>query len=159
TGLGDRFDSHHLAAFIANPASRYPDGRMPAIPLTDGVLPKEEHKRYNAADIAAFLLLWSKPTIADQPTKDAVTPEEIATVAKRLGVHEAGLGQALLREKGCHNCHPGLESKTDSPSINHGGFTTTALGTKGCLSKKSLPRFNLDEASRQAVLAYLTRAS
>ena len=52
TGLGDRMSAADLAAFLGNPHGRYPDGRMPRLPVT----PDE------ARDIAAYLLLWSKPT-------------------------------------------------------------------------------------------------
>src|SRR5262249_35452844 len=54
-GLGDRLPADELAAFLANPHARYPDGRMPRLPLTPDT----------ARNIAAFLLLWSKPVGAE----------------------------------------------------------------------------------------------
>ena len=41
-----------LAAFLGNPHGRYPDGRMPRLPVAPDA----------ARDIAAYLLLWSKPS-------------------------------------------------------------------------------------------------
>jgi len=80
TGLNDRMGHAQLAAFLENPKSRYPDGRMPALPLAPNA----------ARDIAAFVLLWSKPAVADAPIDSA--PNE-----------------ALLREKRCAQCHEQVE--------------------------------------------------
>jgi cytochrome c2 len=80
-GLNDRMGHAQLAAFLANPKSRYPDGRMPAIPM-----PAKD-----ARDIAAYVLLWSKPAVADAPM-EAVAPNE-----------------ALVREKRCAQCHEQVE--------------------------------------------------
>ena len=52
TGLADRMSAADIATFLGNPHSRYPDGRMPRLPVT----PAE------ARDIAAYLLLWLKPS-------------------------------------------------------------------------------------------------
>ena len=51
-GLGDRMGADDLAAFLGNPHGRYPDGRMPRLPVAPDV----------ARDIAAYLLLWSGPS-------------------------------------------------------------------------------------------------
>src|ERR1043166_8746118 len=60
-----------------------------------------------ARDIAAFLLLWSKPA-RDVPVQPP-TPEEVAVVTKRLKTYGRDqLGSALVREKRCAACHPGL---------------------------------------------------
>ncbi len=77
-GLNDRFGHAQLAAFLENPKQRYPDGRMPAIPL-----PKDA-----ARDMAAFILLWSKPAMADAPLDDSIKPDE-----------------ELVRAKRCAQCH------------------------------------------------------
>jgi mono/diheme cytochrome c family protein len=79
-GLNDKMGHAQLAAFLADPKSRYPDGRMPAIPL-----PAKE-----ARDIAAFVLLWSKPAMADVPI-------------------DAAPNEALVREKRCAQCHEQAE--------------------------------------------------
>lgn len=79
-GLNDRFGHAQLAAFLQNPKSRYPDGRMPCIPVGATA----------ARDIAAFVLLWSKPMMADVAESAA-----------------AGDGDALVKEKRCAACHDG----------------------------------------------------
>lgn len=50
--LADRFTTQQLAAFVADPRRRYPDGRMPRLPMP----------AVTVRDIAAYLLLWSQPT-------------------------------------------------------------------------------------------------
>jgi hypothetical protein len=75
-GLNDKMGHAQLAAFLANPKTRYPDGRMPALPLQGN----------SARDIAAFVLLWSKPAMADVPVDAA--PDE-----------------GLVRSKRCAQCH------------------------------------------------------
>src|SRR6185436_5009658 len=72
TGLNDRMSHAQLAAFLADPKSRYPDGRMPVLPLVSNA----------ARDIAAFVLLWSKPAMADAPM-EAVPPNEALVREKR----------------------------------------------------------------------------
>jgi glucose/arabinose dehydrogenase/cytochrome c551/c552 len=97
SGLGDRMTGSDIAAFLGNPHSRYPDGRMPRIPLT----PSE------ARDIAAYLLLWSKPT--EQQPVEAPKPEELQAAFRKLGVRDqAAAAAAMLRDKGCTACHTGL---------------------------------------------------
>lgn len=141
-GLGDRATEAYLAAFLADPSLRYPDGRMPKLPIEDK----------KARDLAAFILLWNRPSIAEKTSGDLPTREEIATVSQRLGVAPAEVGAALVREKGCLRCHPGV-----------GDTETAALPIRndqgGCLSTSTLPRFNLDEQTRQAVRDYLQVAA
>src|SRR5262249_32653032 len=76
-GLGDRLSAGDLAAFLGNPHSRYPDGRMPRLPIAPSM----------ARDIADYLLLWSGPSASSPP--GAVPPptsEEVRDLARRLGV-------------------------------------------------------------------------
>ena len=98
TGLGDRMSAGDLVAFLGNPHGRYPDGRMPRLPVT----PDE------ARDVAAYILLWSKPSPvppADKPPTD----QELRDTFRRLGARDQGsAAAALLREKGCTACHTGL---------------------------------------------------
>ncbi len=97
TGVGDRMSAADIIAFLGNPHSRYPDGRMPRLPVT----PAE------ARDIAAYLLLWSKPT--ELPAVESPKPEELTDAFKRLGTRDVPTAAAvLLREKGCTACHTGL---------------------------------------------------
>jgi mono/diheme cytochrome c family protein len=136
-GLNDRFGHAQLAAFLSNPNGRYPDGRMPCIPLSA----KE------AKDVAAFVLLWSKPAVPDAPPAEPVQPAEIEAVARRLGVQglEAA-GTALLREKRCAQCHEGLgdSAAADVP-------LRSGADCRG-------PRFTLDASSKTEIGAYLAVA-
>jgi len=137
-GLGDRFTSEGLAAYLGNPHGRYPDGRMPRLPLTPGV----------ARDIAAYLLLWSKPT--ELAAAEAPTKEEMDAVVRRLKVRNPGAAAAaLVQEKKCAECHPGLGASLPAD------IPVTAAGPdRGCLSGKGTVRYTLDAAARQAIAAY-----
>lgn len=96
-GLADRMSAADIATFLGNPHSRYPDGRMPRLPVT----PVE------ARDIAAYLLLWLKPS--ELPAADAPKPEELQAAFKKLAARDQTTAAAtLLREKGCTACHTGL---------------------------------------------------
>lgn len=80
-GLNDRMGHAQLAAFLQKPKTRYPDGRMPCIPVGATA----------ARDIAAFVLLWSTPAVADVPEP----PDDPAA------------SSALVKEKRCAVCHDG----------------------------------------------------
>src|SRR5262249_13819581 len=131
-----RLPAGHLAAFLQDPARRYPDGRMPKLPVPAAT----------ARNIAAYLLLEAKPTA---PAAESATTEEIDQVLRRLGTKDRRTaGAALVREKGCARCHGGIgESAVASvPIVDH----------EGCLTgKASAPRFALDAATRKAITAYL----
>lgn len=117
TGLGDRMNSSDIVTFLGNPHSRYPDGRMPRLPVT----PAE------ARDIAAYLLLWSKPS--ELPAVEAPKPDELHAAFKRLGARDVGTAAAvLLKEKGCTACHTGLgESRPlDIPIKDRTAFIANA---------------------------------
>ncbi len=141
-GLADRLGAEDLAAFLANPHARYPDGRMPRLPLSPD----------QARDIAAYLLLWSKPATVP-PEPEPPTTEEIRDVGRRLGVSGPAVAVALAREKGCHSCHPGL-----GPSAP-GDVPLTEVA-EGCLSDhpESSPRYRLDGPTREALTAFLAVA-
>ncbi len=97
TGLADRMSAADIAAFLGNPHSRYPDGRMPRLPVT----PAE------ARDIAAYLLLWIRPS--ESPAVEAPKPDELQAALKRLGARDpTAAASVLLKEKGCTACHTGL---------------------------------------------------
>jgi mono/diheme cytochrome c family protein len=141
TGLGDRLSAADLAAFLANPHQRYPDGRMPRLPIAPDA----------ARNIAAYLLLWLKPT-----TDAAVAPptaEEVSEALRRLGTRDAvSAATTLLRNKGCSACHSGLGQNLplDVP--------IKTVGPHGCLSDRETPHFKLEEGTRQALLGYLAVA-
>jgi mono/diheme cytochrome c family protein/glucose/arabinose dehydrogenase len=141
TGLGDRMTAGDLAAFLGNPHGRYPDGRMPRLPVT----PDE------ARDIAAYLLMWSKPS-PEPPAVVPPTAPELRDAVRRLGARDQGSAAAvLLREKGCTACHPGLgESQPRDVPVK--------MAQGGCLGDKAGPRYSLPDEMRKAVAAYLSVA-
>jgi cytochrome c551/c552 len=100
-GLADRMSATDIVTFLGNPNGRYPDGRMPRLPVT----PTE------ARDIAAYLLMWVKPS--DVPPVEAPKPEEVQEMIKKIGsrdLNAAAVG--LIQVRGCASCHTGLgESK------------------------------------------------
>jgi mono/diheme cytochrome c family protein len=138
--LQERLPAQEMAAFLVNPHVRYPDGRMPKFPLTPKV----------ARDIAAYLLLWSKPVAKTGLELKSPTEEEIRAVVRRLRVREAKeAGAELVRTKRCAACHPGLgETMTADLPV-----TATDL-QKGCGAGRTLPRFKLDARTRDALRAY-----
>lgn len=136
-GLGDRLKAADLTSFLGNPHSRYPDGRMPRLPVTPEA----------ARDITSYLLLWSRP--AELPDVKAPSGEEIDAVARRLKVRgAANAAAALVREKRCNQCHSGLGTTQaeDVPITDKG---------RGCLSGKTGPRYHLDAATAKSVAGYL----
>jgi hypothetical protein len=150
-GLRERMPLEHLARFLEDPGARYPDGRMPRLPMKPQV----------ARDIAAYLL-QADGSLAKRPgaAPAGVTSQEVAEVARRLGVtgpREAG--RALAREKGCVLCHAGLGDKAEARDIP----TTLTPGgphdRRGCLSGPPRPRFSPGEAARAALGDYLAVAS
>lgn len=143
--LKERWPAEALAAFLANPHGRYPDGRMPRLPLSPEA----------ARDITAYLLLWSKPRPRPEAKPEPPpTADEARAVARRLGTSGAtATAAALLRAKGCSGCHPGVgdSQPADVP-------LTKPAADRGCLSERGLPRYALDVPTRQAIAAYLAVA-
>lgn len=143
-GLADRLPAEDLAAFLTNPPTRYPDGRMPRLPLTPDA----------ARNIAAYLHLWSKPA-AVNAAGPPPTADEINAVARRLGVRGAdATANALIREKGCLQCHPGV-----GPSTPTDIAIKQADDSKGCLSAKGTPHFTVDASTAKSIVAYRTIAA
>ncbi len=119
-GLGDRLSAADVATFLGNPHGRYPDGRMPRLPVTPD----------QARDISAYLLLWSKPT--ERPAPEPPTAKEIQDTIKPLGARDAkSAAVALITTKGCASCHPGLgDTRPQDVPIK---------SAEGCLAGKSGP--------------------
>ncbi|MBA4187641.1 MAG: hypothetical protein C0467_06435 [Planctomycetaceae bacterium] len=144
TGLADRMSANDIAAFLGNPHSRYPDGRMPRLPVT----PAE------ARDIAAYLLLWSKPT--ELAGIEAPKPQELQEAFKRFGARDVSTAAAvLLRDKGCTACHTGLgESRPRDIPIKD----NTAVG---CLARTTGVGYFFDrsESQKSIIHDYLEFAS
>jgi mono/diheme cytochrome c family protein len=136
-GLTQRFPGETLAAFLANPHGRYLDGRMPRLPLS----------LTQARDMAAYLLLWSEsPELAGLAGPSS---EEIQKALSRLKARDkATAGAALVQEKKCGVCHPGLGSALPA----HVPLTSKS---EGCLAGKTLPRFDLDACARQRLQAFV----
>jgi glucose/arabinose dehydrogenase/cytochrome c551/c552 len=140
TGLGDRLPPEALAAFIANPHARYPDGRMPRLPM----------KPETARGIADYLLLWSKASARDTTASKLPTADEIAKVSRRLRArNQTAMAEGLIQEKGCARCHPGL-----GQSMAADVRIAVKDDSKGCLSGKGLPHVAVDPTTQKAVAAY-----
>jgi glucose/arabinose dehydrogenase len=142
SGLADRMTAGRLAAFVQDPATRYPDGRMPKLPVPAGM----------ARDIAAYLLLWSKPAVT--PPAGAVDDSEVRQILRRLGAADRrAAGAALVREKGCARCHAGI-GMPPAASIPLRQVVKDGRPL-GCLDGRGpSPRFALDAPTRQAIVAY-----
>src|SRR5262249_53769502 len=141
-GLRDRMSAGDVAAFVGNPHTRYPDGRMPRFPVSPG----------QARDIAAYLLFWSPPSTDPPPAEGPPSPDEVRSVARRLGVSardRASIAAALLTEKGCTSCHVGL-----GPTLPR-QIPIRPGNVAGCLSDQGLPRFGLDRPISEAIRAYI----
>jgi mono/diheme cytochrome c family protein len=140
TGLANRWPASDLVTFLGNPHARYPDGRMPRLPV-----PSE-----TARDIVAYMLLWSKP--AELPSVDAPTAKEIQDTVRRLGARDAKTAATnLLRDKGCTSCHSGLgETLPRDVPIRD--------AKSGCMGDKTGPRFAFDNSARQRFSSYLAVA-
>lgn len=176
-GLVERMSRGHLADFLQEPATRYPDGRMPKLPLPPDV----------ARNIAEYLLLSSTaadPTgsdahsepdapsepqdVAGEDSSKAVQQpaalegptgqEEIDQLVQELGAADRlAAGKALLRSKGCVHCHTGLgEEQPGAIAIRN--LAEQGERRQGCLSGSSLPRFSLDEETHEQLAAYFAVA-
>ncbi|GIW92883.1 MAG: hypothetical protein KatS3mg110_0924 [Pirellulaceae bacterium] len=146
-GLGDRWNEETLAEFLKNPVVRYPDGRMPQIPLNDA----------EARDIAAFLLYWSRSSEASdtEPKAAAPTDQELDRV---LRAYQAATpeqaAQRIMARRGCGACHAGEGLAEPAPvTIN------TRSPHAGCLAGQGPVRFTLDSEARAALEAFLHAAA
>ncbi len=134
-GLNDRLSQGDLSAFLLNPQARYPDARMPRLPM-----PPE-----TARDIAAYILVNQKPPVPDEAVSGRADQKELDETFKRLGVRNLdAAGQALVREKRCVECHAGLGEpvRVDIP------IKTSVGDCRG-------PRFTIDEGTKKAIAAFL----
>jgi cytochrome c551/c552 len=144
-GLGDRMSASDVAAFLGSPHARYPDGRMPRLPVSPG----------QARDIAAYLLFWSRASTDPPSSEGPPSPDEVKSVARRLGVSardRAAIASALISERGCTSCHVGL-----GPTLPR-EIPIRPGNLSGCLAVQGLPRFGLDGPTREAIHAYLAVA-
>lgn len=134
--LGEVRDKYHLqalVAFLKNPHTARPGGRMPNLQLS----------HWEALDIAQFLLQQAKPR------RDASLP---LAVNPRL----VEQGKLQFRELGCVQCHAiGQAAQVEYPALR-----SQRLG-QGCLSGKSgpWPAYSLSEQERQALRTTLQRGA
>jgi cytochrome c2/glucose/arabinose dehydrogenase len=134
-GLAGRWTPASLAAFLENPRERYPDGRMPRIPLTAAA----------ARDVAGYLLAARSP---GRPASEDPAPDALAAVMRRLGVsHPADAGRALVREKRCAPCHPGL-----------GATEALDIPIRHRAAECAPVRFLIDSETKDSIAAYRAAA-
>jgi len=143
--LADRWNEESLAGFLLDPLQRYRDGRMPRLPLST----KE------ARDIAAYLLLWSRPSDLSAVEQSLAPPTaaELEQLKQEYQVlDELALARALMRAKRCHACHGGLElGEVESVPVRasyHGG----------CLDGQSGPKFSFSPSVREAIDGFIEEA-
>jgi mono/diheme cytochrome c family protein/glucose/arabinose dehydrogenase len=146
--LADRFTLQQLANFIADPYTRYADGRMPRLPV----------EARTARDIAAYLLMWSKPAALPRNEDGPPRAEEIKTIGENLQVaaDPAAIGAALVRQKGCVACHSGLTGEAVQTSLRLTELTN--LSESGCLNPAHLPYFSIPPFDREKIAVFVSVA-
>ena len=133
--LADAYDVNALAAFLFDPLSHRPAGRMPNMRLT-----KQE-----AADIAAYLHIGR-------------TPEKAAERAV-LKIPSQGIekGKEVFASLNCVACHtdPSAEKTAQAaPAVPKGKPMTALNADAGCLAEKQptgTPRYDLNPLQRRAL--------
>ena len=107
-----------------------------------------------AGDIAAYLLLYSKPSEFDaQP--EPPQQDEIQRLAGQLRTapNRSEVAAALIKEKRCVACHADLVSEKIE-SVPWRASRLAASRTPGCLAEGFRPQFPLDAQAREAIAAY-----
>ncbi|MFN0078716.1 MAG: c-type cytochrome [Prosthecobacter sp.] len=125
--LADAYDVNALAAFLHDPLSMRPAGRMPDMRLS-----KEE-----AADIAAYLHVGR---VAEKAT---------ARAALKMPAQGIEKGREVFEKMNCVACH-----QTGQTSPPRQTSLTKLDATKGCLAEKQpsgVPRFDLNELQKRAL--------
>ncbi|MBX3421372.1 MAG: hypothetical protein KF752_07420 [Pirellulaceae bacterium] len=123
--IADRMSPADIAGFLRDPHVRFPDGRMPRIPVQAG----------EAVDLAAYLLLWSRPTLL--PKMVPPTQAEIIAVLGKLGVNSPSeAAQRLIVDRGCVACHSGLG---DTRTMNNPMATQAASAVSDESSSRQNP--------------------
>jgi cytochrome c2 len=131
-GLAAKFAPRGLVAYLLDPEAVHPDGRMPGMLLG----------RDEARELAAWLLDGESAGAAPEPRTYA----------------GAARGRRLLAERACRRCHDHPDSGAERSAAATPLEALPASG--GCLEaepRRPLPRYALDEPSRRAIAAYLTR--
>jgi putative heme-binding domain-containing protein len=142
-----KYNRQGLVAFLKDPHSVRPQGRMPNMTLT----------HWEATDLANYLLQPPvDPPPVDPPPVDP--PAEHDRGSDLPGDRSlAETGKRQFQELGCRNCHqlPGV----DHPS-NHRTLTSLRVD-QGCLSEQagSWPRFAMEPTQREAIADALQQLS
>ncbi len=163
--MGQKTEDYKLAAYLNDPLAVDPSGRMPnmlldqkdATDLARFLCNKENPKPLEAMKIdgqaeAAFKKL--KPTDADLTTFSKLKPEDQWKM----------LGQRLVSERGCTNCHNVAPAKMSLPAypnkVTFDALKSGKSATDGCLAddpakRKQAPAFVLSDADRKTIRAFL----
>ncbi len=126
--LTEKYSLSGLVAFLKNPHMARPSGRMPNLELT----------HWEALDIAAYLLNFSK----DSPTTTLTIPTKAELVT---------LGKKQFQKWGCVRCHL-IDGEPTSP--DQLAFSRMDP-QRGCLSNSpgKWPRYQFTDAQRKAIQA------
>lgn len=164
--MGQKTEDYKLSAYLLDPLAVDPSGRMPNMLLD----------QKDATDLARFLCNKdnSKPLAALQIDGEAVTAfkklkptdADLATFAKlQPDPQWIMLGQKLVSERGCTNCHNIAPAKMPLPAhpsnITFDLLKSGKNATAGCLAddsakRKQAPVFAVGEADRKTIRAFLT---
>jgi mono/diheme cytochrome c family protein len=144
--LAERMTSGYLAEFLLKPHTRYPDGRMPALPLS----------ATEARDLAAYLLQLT-PGASHASVGEPSAIELTAFIKKINAADLKSAGLHLLREKGCVNCHSGLTQQHSE--ILGKRLIADQIQPSACGMTPKKPRFSLSADECKAITAYMPVAS
>jgi mono/diheme cytochrome c family protein len=170
SGLGSKTTPARLTAYLQNPLAIDPSGRMPRVPL-DG---------REAQDLAWFLCQSTAEGLSADlppaPPKEQMLAafrrvdnraEELAAFAKLPAERQwEDLGQRVVLDKGCNNCHviaPGGKSFANvQASATLEDVIRSAKEEKGCLAadagrRGKAPGFGFGKEERAALRAFLAR--
>ena len=146
--LANRTTHQHLVPFLREPHLRYPDGRMPNFRLS-----AEE-----ATNLASYLLSPPPTSATESELPEPPRADEVARVLRELGAQDSeAAGKLLSEKKGCARCHPGLAPGRIAP-VDIKPADGESYADRGCLSGKTLPRFDLSDNTRQSLMAFLAVA-
>ncbi|MDA7916177.1 hypothetical protein N9B94_02980 [Verrucomicrobia bacterium] len=132
--LSDKYREGGLKAFLLDPRSQRPSGKMPRVPMTD----------QEAEDVSVYL-----ENIPWNPTIDVDVSESLDDIAE---------GAQAFRDFHCARCHGELDDESEPLSLS--ALTPLAsLGMdRGCLSKapgKGVPLYYIGDRERNWIVAAL----
>jgi mono/diheme cytochrome c family protein len=166
--LGSKTTPERLAAYLANPLTVDPSGRMPRVPLQGGEVETLARSLCQERDAAIPIDLPAAPAeeaqLAAFRSSDP-RPEELAAF-RRLppDARWTDLGKRLVIDKGCNNCHTiapgGKPFASVLASASFDDLKKPAAQTAGCLADESgkrgrAPWFAWTAAERRSLRAFL----